>query len=74
MALSLDTNLNPDFNLHNPFFFAVAVGSLLEGRVALLNLPPLDTAILSGYNRNPPQLLCGLRPMFNVSFETLIDL
>ena len=31
VALSLDTNLNPDFNLQNPFFFAVAVGVLLEG-------------------------------------------
>ena len=29
VALSLDTNLNPDFNLQNPFFFAVAVGLLL---------------------------------------------
>ena len=28
------------------FFFAVAVGLLLEGRVALLNLPPLNAAIL----------------------------
>ena len=46
VALSLDTNLNPDFNLENPFFFAVAVGLLLEGKVALLNLPPLDVAIL----------------------------
>ena len=27
-----------------------------------------------GYNRNPPQLLCGLRLMFNVSFKTLIEL
>ena len=41
VALSLDTN-----HLQNPFFFAVAVGLLLEGRVALLNLPPLDAAIL----------------------------
>ena len=32
VALSLDTNLNPDFNLQNPFFFAVAVGLLLEGK------------------------------------------
>ena len=46
VTLSLDTNLNPDFNLQNPFFFAVAVGLLLEGRVAPLNLPPLDAAIL----------------------------
>ena len=46
VTLSLDTNVNPDFNLQNPFFFAVVVGLLLEGRVALLNLPPLDTAIL----------------------------
>ena len=46
VALSLDTNLNPDFNLQNPFFFAVAVGLLLERRVAILNLPPLDAAIL----------------------------
>ena len=46
VALSLDTNLNLDFNLQNPFCFAVAVGLLLEGRVALLNLPPLDAAIL----------------------------
>ena len=33
-------NLNPDFNLQNPLCFAVAVGLLLEGRVAVLNLPP----------------------------------
>ena len=46
VALSLDTNLNPDFNLQNPFFFAVAVGLLLEGRVALLNLLPIDAAIM----------------------------
>ena len=46
VALSLVTNLNPDFNLQNPFFFVVAVGLLVEGRVALLNLPPSDAAIL----------------------------
>ena len=46
VAWSLDTNLNPDFYLQNPLFFALAVGLLLEGRVALLNLPPLDAAIL----------------------------
>ena len=46
VAWPLDVNLNPDFNLQNPLFFAVAVGLLLEGRVAQLNLPPLDTAIL----------------------------
>ena len=47
VALPLDTNLNPVFNLQNPFFFAVAMGLLLEGRVALLNLPPLDATILA---------------------------
>ena len=36
VALSLDTNLSPDFNLQNPFFFAEVVGLLLEGRVATL--------------------------------------
>ena len=41
VAWPLDANLNPDFNLQNPLFFAVAVGLLLEGRVAVLNLPPL---------------------------------
>ena len=42
---SLDANLNPDFNLQNPLFFAVALGLLLEGRVAVLNLPLSDVAI-----------------------------
>ena len=46
VAWSLDANLNPDFNLQNPLFFAVAVGLLLEGRAAVLNLPPLDDATL----------------------------
>ena len=45
VAWPLDANLNPDFNLQNPLCFAVAVGLLLEGRVAVLNLPPLDAAI-----------------------------
>ena len=45
VAWSLDANLNPDFHLQNPLFFAVAVGLLLEGRVAVLNLPPLDVTI-----------------------------
>ena len=31
VAWPLDTNLNPDFNLQNPLFVAVAVGLLLEG-------------------------------------------
>ena len=30
VAWPLDANLNPDFNLQNPLFFAVAVGLLLE--------------------------------------------
>ena len=46
VAWPFDANLNPFFNLQNPLFFAVAVGLLLEGRVAVLNLPPLDAAIL----------------------------
>ena len=88
VVLSLDTNLNPDFNSQNPFFFIVAVGFTFGRRVALLNLPPLEAAILVklvqsqqrvkgigfGYDRNPPQLLCALKLMFNVSFKTLIEL
>ena len=46
VAWPLDANLNPDFNLQNPLFFVVAVGLLLEGSAAVLNLPPLDAAIL----------------------------
>ena len=46
-AWSLDTILNPAFNFQNPLFFAVAVGLLLEGRVGVLILPPLDASILA---------------------------
>ena len=49
VAWSLDTDLNPDFNMQNPLFFAVAVGLLLEGRVALLNLPPQSQQRVKGY-------------------------
>ena len=62
VAWSLDANLNPDFNLHNPFFFAVAVGLLLESRVAVLTLPPFDAA-------NPGQA-CA----FATTSEGLLDL
>ena len=37
----------PRFQLANPLFFAVAVGLLLEARVAVLILPPFDASILS---------------------------
>ena len=46
VAWSLDTILNPDFNLQTLYFFAVAVGLLLEGRVAVLILTPLDAEML----------------------------
>ena len=38
---SPENNPNSDFNLQNPLFLAVAVGLLLEGRVAILNVPPV---------------------------------
>ena len=44
---------NPDFNVLNPVFFAVLIGLILEGRVALLHVGPPCSSLSWAVNRWP---------------------
>ena len=88
VALSLDTNLNPDFNFQNPFFFRCGCGfsygkksSTTEFAFLRCCNPGQVGAIATASERvldldtiAIQRIFCGLRLMFSVSLKTLIEL